>query len=128
MMLGSNDLKETFHASARQIADGAAALVEVIQDFTAEKQGSVPDIILVSPPEIGEGICRSPFYGSFTEEAIKRSREFPQWYRMAAEKYHCIFFDAAEYIKPSKEDSLHLSPEGHARLAEELAKVVREFQ
>lgn len=128
MMLGSNDLKETFHASARRIADGAAALVEVIQDFTAEKQGSVPDIILVSPPEIGEGICRSPFYGSFTEEAIKRSREFPQWYRMAAEKYHCIFFDAAEYIKPSKEDSLHLSPEGHARLAEELAKVVRELQ
>lgn len=125
MMLGSNDLKETFHASAQQIADGAAALVEVIQDFTVEKQGFEPHIILISPPEIGEDIRSSSFYGSFTEDAINRSREFPKWYRMVAEKYHCIFFNAAEHIKPSREDSLHLSPEGHAKLAQELAKVVR---
>lgn len=127
LMLGSNDLKETFHASAQQIAEGAATLVEVIQDFTAEKQGFVPYIILVSPPEIGEGICRSPFYGSFSEEAVGRSREFPQWYRMVAQRHRCIFFDAAKHIQPSQEDSLHLPPEGHAKLAEELAKVVREL-
>lgn len=124
MMLGSNDLKETFHASPQQIANGAAKLVNVIQDFTTEKQGFLPQIILVSPPEIGEDICNSSFYGSFHENAINRSREFPKWYRMVAEEYHCIFLDAAEHIKPSKEDSLHLSPEGHAVLAQELAKVV----
>ena len=124
MMLGSNDLKEIFHLTAKEIADGAATLVKDIIDFTSEKQGFVPKIILVSPPEIGEGIKSSPFYGSFYENAIDRSREFPKYYREVAEKYGCIFVDAAEHIQPSTVDSVHLSPEGHAKLADVLLKTV----
>ncbi|MCR5800149.1 MAG: SGNH/GDSL hydrolase family protein [Lachnospiraceae bacterium] len=124
LMLGSNDLKETFHASAARIADGAGTLVKEIQDFTSEKQGFVPQIILVSPPEIGEGIAGSPFYGAFYENAIQRSREFPKEYKRVADEYGCIFFNAAEYIKPSAEDSLHLTPEAHAVLAEKLSEVI----
>lgn len=125
LMLGSNDLKEVFHASAEQIADGAKRLVDVILTFTREKQGFEPQIILVSPPEIGEGIRTSTFYGSFLENAIGRSREFPGWYRRVAKKHGCTFFNAAEYIRASEEDSLHLTPEAHARLAEELCRVVK---
>ncbi len=126
LMLGSNDLKEVFHAAPEEIADGAGTLVQVIQEFTKAKQGFVPKIILVSPPEIGKGIRNSNFYGSFYENAIERSREFSRWYRKTAEKYGCIFFDAAKYIKPSVEDSLHLSPEAHRELAEQLYKVLAE--
>ena len=39
LMLGSNDLKEVFHASPEDIANGAAELVKVIREFTQEKQG-----------------------------------------------------------------------------------------
>ena len=127
LMLGSNDLKETFHATAEQIADGAATLVKMIQDFTSEKQGFVPQIILISPPEIGEGICSSPFYGAFLENAIERSREFSRWYKKIAEEYGCVFFNAAEHIEPSTVDSLHLSPEAHRKLAEELRKTIVEL-
>ncbi len=126
LMLGSNDLKETFHASAEQIGAGAAVLVEIIQSFTKEKQGSVPEIILISPPEIGEGICSSVFYGSFREDAVQRSREFPKYYERVAEEYGCVFFDAAKYITASKEDSLHLDPEAHERLARELSEIVKQ--
>ena len=126
LMLGSNDLKEIFCASPEQIAEGVKMLVRVIQDFTKEKQGFEPQIILVSPPEIGEGIRHSAFYGSFHENAVSRSREFPQWYRKVAKEHHCIFFNAAEHIQPSKEDSLHLSPEAHVRLAEELKNIVKD--
>ena len=126
LMLGSNDLKHTFHLNAAQIADGAGVLVDVIKEFTKEKQGFVPKIILVSPPEIGEGIRTSPFYGAFFEEAVETSREFPKYYREVADSKGCIFFDAAKYISPSKTDSLHLTPEGHRVLAEELSKVVKE--
>lgn len=125
LMLGSNDLKKTFHADARKIAGGAETLVEVIQSFTQEKQGFVPDIILISPPEIGEGISYSPFGISFGADAVSRSREFPYWYRKAAQKHGCVFFDAAKHIRPSQEDSLHLSAESHAKLAEELYKTLR---
>ncbi len=126
LMLGSNDLKAAFHLSAKEIADGAAVLVDVIRKFTEEKQGFIPQIILVSPPEIGAGIRKSPFYGAFYEEAVDESKKFPEYYRAVAEKYGCIFFNAAEYIEPSETDSLHLTPEGHKVLAEKLFEVVRE--
>ena len=38
----------------------------------------------------------------------------------------CIFVDAAAHIKPSTVDSLHLSPEAHAKLAEVLAETIRQ--
>ncbi len=128
MMLGSNDLKETFHLSAGQIAEGAGQLVDVIKEFTKEKQGFIPKIILISPPEIGTGIKSSPFYGAFSERAIEESKHFPEFYREIAEKKGCIFFNAAEHIYPSKTDSLHLTPEGHKILAEKLADIIRALQ
>lgn len=120
MMLGSNDLKRCFHASVEDIAAGAEILVKDIIEFTGNKQGFVPRIILVAPPEIGEGIQSSTFYGSFDEDAILRSRAFPAYFRKVALANGCEFVDAAEHIKPSTVDSLHLTAEGHRRLAEVL--------
>ena len=128
MMLGSNDLKETFHASPAQIAEGAGVLVETIQTFTKEKQGFDPKIVLVCPPEIGEEISDSPFYGSFYENAIERSRQLPALYKSVADRYGCIFVNAAAHIRPSKEDSLHLDPQAHAKLAEVLAEVILQIR
>lgn len=125
LMLGSNDLKETFHVKAEQVADGVNELVRVIHEFTTEKQGFVPEIILISPPEIGEGIAESPFFGAFKESAVSRSREFPERYRRVAEKFGCIFFNAADYVKASEEDSLHLTEGGHKKLADALAEVIK---
>ncbi len=125
LMLGSNDLKITFHLTAEQIAEGAGILVDVIKEFTEEKQGYVPKMILVSPPESGKGIRTSPFYGAFYENAIDESRTFPECYKKIAEEKGCIFFNAAQYIYPSETDSLHLTPEGHRILAEELSKVIK---
>lgn len=127
LMLGTNDLKEMFHASAAEIADGAGKLVDVIQEFTKEKQGFKPQIILVSPPRIGENMPASPFSVSFKADSITRSAQFPFYYRKKAEEKECIFFDAAEYVESSVVDSLHLMPAAHAVLAERLAEVVRKI-
>jgi lysophospholipase L1-like esterase len=125
LMLGSNDLKEVFHATPEEIASGAGRLVDVIQEFTKEKQGYCPQIILISPPQIGTGIATSPFRGSFQEDSIARSGEFPKYYKRIAEEKGCIFLDAAEWVESSEEDSLHLSPEAHAVLAEKLVELVK---
>ena len=124
-MLGSNDLKTVFHASAKDIADGAGALVDIIKEFTAEKQSFIPKIILISPPEIGEDIEKSTFSRSFDKAAIARSREFPAEYERVAREKGCIFFDAAKVAKPSKEDSLHLDAVSHRRLGEALAELIK---
>ena len=39
---------------------------------------------------------------------------------MIADEKRCIFVKASDYAEPSKEDSLHLSPEGHEKLADAL--------
>lgn len=124
LMLGSNDLKETFHASAEEIATGAEELVKVIQEFTLEKQGYMAEVILVSPPEIGANIHRSPFNTAFTASAIFRSKEFAYHYKEVAKRRGCTFFDAAEWIQSSPEDSLHLTPGAHAMLAGKLRDVI----
>lgn len=128
LMLGSNDLKATFGLTADKIAAGAGELIDVIQSFTAEKQGYVPKIVLVSPPRIGKDIKSSPFYGAFYEDAIEESGKFPEYYKEVADKKHCIFFDAAKYIYPSAVDSLHLTPEGHRTLAEKLYELIAHIE
>ena len=125
LMLGSNDLKATFRLSAQEIAEGAGMLVDVIKEFTQEKQGFIPKIILISPPEIGSGIKTSPFYGAFYEDAIEESKKFPEAYRKVAAEKECIFFDVARYIHPSDFDSLHLTPEAHRILAEKLTELIK---
>ena len=125
LMLGSNDLKEAFHVSAAEIADGAGILVDVIKEFTALKQGYVPKIILVSPPQIGEKIADSPFYGAFYERAIDESKRFREFYSKVAKDKDCIFIDAAEYIYPSEFDSLHLTPKAHDVLANKFSECIK---
>lgn len=126
MMLGTNDLKTMFHATVKEIAAGAERLVQEIYDFADQKQEFRPQIVLVSPPEIGPDINNSAFRVSFDETAIVRSKEFAKYYREVAKRNGCIFFDAAKVVKASKEDSLHLMAEEHAKLAEALAVCIKE--
>ena len=125
LMLGSNDMKKIFHATAERIEEGIAKLVETIVDFTAGKQGFVPDIILVSPPHIGEGIGQSSFYGAFDESSISLSKQLATHYEKVAEKYDCIFLDSAKLVTPSGTDSLHLTEKAHGVLAEKLYDLVK---
>ena len=126
LMLGTNDLKEVFQAGAQDAAQGVEDLVDVIQSFTAEKQGFVPKVILVSPPEIEEGVCASAFSASFGMRAVRESQKLAGRYKEVAEKKDCLFFNAARHIRPSAEDYVHLGPEGHGILAEILFTLITE--
>lgn len=127
LMLGTNDLKTMFHASAEDIAGGAERLVREIREFADQKQEFQPQIVLVSPPEIGEDIKSSAFNVSFDETAIERSKEFPKYYKEVAERNGCVFFDAAKVVKASKEDSLHLVAEEHEKLAEAMCSCIKDL-
>ncbi len=125
MMLGSNDLKRCFMADARDSAEGAGKLVDMIKEFLSVKQGYVPKIVLVSPPLIGPGIADSPFSSSFDESAVERSAGFAAEFERIAKEKGCVFFDAAPVAKASGLDSLHLSPESHRALAKALSELVQ---
>ena len=122
IMLGSNDMKNIFNASPDAIASGLNEIVQKTEKVMDLKQGYVPKILIVSPPEITTDVLTGPFSGSFNEAAIDKSKRLAEFYKNVADKHGCMFLDAKLYIKPSKEDGLHLDPEGHKGLAEAIAK------
>ncbi len=132
LMLGTNDLKAVFPSEPAMIAAGMEILVQQIISFTAQKQSDAAAILLVSPPEIGAGIySNSPFSlkdgGSFDETAIERSRQLKNYYRNLAERYQLLYVDAAELVKSSEVDSLHLDPEAHEILGSSFAEVIEGY-
>lgn len=127
MMLGSNDLKKPYHATAQMIAEGAETLVKEIDSFLTEKQEFRPQIILVAPPVIGEGIATSIYQTSFDATAITRSLQFEELYREVANRNQCFFFNAGQVVTSSEVDSLHLMPEEHKKLAEALYNFIKKM-
>ena len=124
IMLGSNDMKNIFNASPDAIASGLNEIVQKAEKVMNLKQGYVPKILIVSPPEISTDVLTGPFSGSFNETAIDKSRRLAEYYKKVADKHGCMFLDAKLHIKPSKEDGLHLDAEGHKGLAEAIAKTL----
>ncbi|MCR4746805.1 MAG: SGNH/GDSL hydrolase family protein [Lachnospiraceae bacterium] len=128
LMLGSNDLKKSFSASAEEIAEGAGRLVDLIKEFTLKKQGFQPSIILVSPSEVTEEIGNSPFFGEFDFDAVERSKTFGKYYKRIADEKGCDFLNAAEIVRPSLIDALHWTEEGHAKFAEKVREKIVNYE
>lgn len=117
IMLGTNDMKLRFHRNAADIARCAARLVHSAQVTSAEKMGRPCEIILVSPPHIGDRVAELGCGEEFGSRCIGISHQLAEKYRAVAQKYGVRFVDAAQVTEPSGTDCLHLSPEGHTAMA-----------
>ena len=60
VMLGTNDTKERLGADAHAIALGMKRLVRAAQAVDCWAPGARPNLLLVAPPPIGEGVLTSP--------------------------------------------------------------------
>lgn len=121
--LGTNDLKEIFHASPRTIAAGAAMVCDAILNYPYGGCGPAPKVLLVSPIHVKPGIAESPYVG-FAEDAVERSHRLAHYYREVAEERGLLFLDASEVAEPSDRDKLHMEADSHARLARAIADVL----
>ena len=114
LMLGTNDTKERFHASAALIAHGMARLIRKAK--TVDCWGSAaPRILIIAPPPIEEG-----FYDEVMGEGcIEKSRGLASWYRRIADQEEVEFLDA-DGCEFNRLDHMHLTRRGHAQLAERI--------
>lgn len=118
IMLGTNDTKDRFGMSAACIALGLERLVR--RCMSVDCWGShKPNILIVSPPPIGDGMC-DPCMG---EHCAEKSRELAFYYQQKAELLGCHFLDAAG-CEFNQIDHMHLTRKGHAQLAERLAGTI----
>lgn len=122
VMLGTNDLKERFGASASDIAQGAASLADIIRWSGCGPGGGAPEILLVSPPPVGE----LTDYAEMFEGAGEKSVRFAGYYKQFAEQQGCHFLDASGVISSSDVDGIHLESTEHRKLGEAVAVRVGE--
>lgn len=121
IMLGTNDLKARFAASASDIAQGAASLAEMALRSGCGPEGGAPMVVLISPPALGRLTDMAEMFEGAGEKALL----FPGHYRRFAEQYGCGFLDASGIIVSSDLDGIHLEAEEHRKLGETVAERVR---
>jgi lysophospholipase L1-like esterase len=121
IMLGTNDLKARFAASASDIAQGAASLAETALRSGCGPEGGAPMVVLISPPPLG----RLTDMAEMFEGAGEKSRRFPVHYRRFAEQSGLAFLDASEVVVSSDLDGIHLEAGEHRKLGGAVADRVR---
>ena len=128
VMLGTNDSKERFGMNAFAISLGMRRLVQKAQTTQCWGPGGKPNILIIAPPIIEEGVLTSPVadeMGTMGHGCVEKSRKLPAHFKRVAEETGCHFLDAnqagAEF---NTTDFMHLTRKGHAALANALAKLV----
>ena len=127
IMLGTNDTKDRFYASAACIGIGMARLVK--KALATECWGpNRPNVLVIAPPHIGEGMLHSDVAATMGTGCVKKSQELARYYREQCDLIGCHFLDAQELgCEFNTVDYMHLTKKGHATLAENLAKLVPEL-
>ena len=121
IMLGSNDCKAQFGASAQEIAGG-------LEQVAAQARGGEASgfrVLLVAPAARTDRVMHSGFGSEFDQRSITVSKELAEAYEALARKYGCDFLDGSKVTQVSEIDGLHLDAEGHGRLAEAVVKYLQ---
>jgi len=124
IFLGTNDLKSYFSLPAYAIANGAGALVKMVQKSETGRNGSAPNVLLLAPPPMG-------FLNAEREEKFtggrEKSRKFAGLYQEVADTLGCHYFDTSQVIVSSDLDGGHLEKSEHKKLGLALAEILREI-
>ncbi|GJL56750.1 MAG: hydrolase [Nitrospirales bacterium] len=123
LLLGTNDLKNSFDRDAEAIAQGVQELGQIVLSNEQSSRGIAPMLLLVAPPMVRGEAHRS---GLFRGVDVKSSFLAEQ-YRVVADRLGCEFFDAGAIIQSSREDGVHWDKEAHEMLGRELAQCVKDM-
>ena len=123
IMLGTNDCKTRYGASAGTIAKGIEQIIETVRQFA----GSQTRIVIVSPIHLARGVGEEGFDPEFDEKSVEVSLQLSRELRKIALSNNCSFLDASTVAKPSETDREHLDEEGHKQLANLVVDRIREL-
>lgn len=121
LMLGTNDVKARFSASAEVVASGIAALLDVATHPLMQARHGGFKVLLICPPPVEEvGPIKAEFFGG-----AARSRALPELYRALAANYGAAYLDAGAVIAVSGLDGVHFEAAAHGALADAVAASLR---
>lgn len=123
VMLGINDLKERFQVLPEDVAAGMEKIINEIQCHSYGVYGTRPEVLVIAPPALGADVEDSRYSG-FTERAVGISKKLPELYEKLCKRKGCFYLDANQYVSSDEHDRMHLSPQSHQVLAEQVGKAV----
>lgn len=121
LMLGTNDCKTLYDASARVIGLGIRKLIGQVRDLAPEAK-----ILLISPIHLGDDVWDG-YDPEFDERSVRTSRKLGAVYEQIAAEEGIFYLAASDYARPSGEDREHLDREGHKALAQAVSSRVLEI-
>ena len=113
LMLGTNDCKTIFDASAEVIGKGVERLLEQVKQVSPDTK-----VLLVSPIALGNRVWEEGYDTEFNGVSVGVSRRLPEVYGQIAKKREIAFLAASQYAQASEADREHLDEKGHEKLAE----------
>lgn len=121
LMLGTNDCKTVYGASAEVIGKGIEKLLGQIRSADENIK-----ILLISPIWLGDKVWEEGYDLEFNEKSVETSKNLKRVYGKIAEAYQCDFLAASDYVRASEADREHLSRESHKILADVIYKKLEE--
>lgn len=122
LMLGTNELKDSFENSAIEIVSMLDKFVDFILNFKSQIDGSSPKLILCGVPPISE--CAGEESCGKYKNAVGKCRELIK----LCDKY--FEYKNLIYVKNDDLnvgiDSVHLTKESHSVLSQKLAMVIKD--
>ncbi len=124
--LGTNDSKVHLAQTEYTICKGIEVLLKLTQK-AEYGNGKPPEILIVSPVEIGDNVLDTWLKEVLDEKSIAKVKKLPPLYEALAKAYGCYFLDASLYAKPTKADAVHLDEAAHGAIADAVASKIKEI-
>lgn len=120
LMLGTNDCKTAFGASAEVIGKGIERLLRQIQYAAPQAE-----ILLISPIYLGDRVWTPECDPEFSKKSIAVSHQLEAVYETIAKRWNIGFLRAADYAVCSDTDQEHMNAAGHAAFAQAVSQEVQ---
>lgn len=122
LMLGTNECKKIFLATAEYVGEGIEECIKIILDKNMWDRFPVPKLLVVSPVTIRSELkINGDVFGGFNDKSVDESEKLAGVLYEICEKYRVKFMDAAEYAEASLIDNIHMDEENHVKLGKTLA-------
>ena len=123
IMLGTNDTKERLGANAACIGIGMERLVRKAASVDCWGPNGKPNVLIIAPPPIQRGMESHECGAPMGKGCVEKSQELAHYYKKTADLLGVHFMDAAN-CEFNHVDYMHLTRNGHAQLAKDLAELV----
>jgi lysophospholipase L1-like esterase len=124
LMLGTNELKDSFNRDIEDISDILEEkYIKIIKNEDFAKQGNIPSILIISPPNIDLTKDYALERYSQLDNKLENMRDI---YQEIAQKNNCAFLDSSVIVSPGK-DGIHIDEYNHKKLGEAIYSKLKEF-